>query len=124
MSFLKVWGCEAFVKRLVTDKLGPKSDKCNFVGDPKETKGYYFYNRTENKVFVARTAIFLGREMFSRKNSGSMIDLDEFENHRITLNQSWNMSMKYMKVLLLKKHRVFVDLVGFATSLRDIMDFS
>ena len=35
---MKVWGCEAFVKRLVSDKLGPKSDKCNFVGYPIETK--------------------------------------------------------------------------------------
>ena len=67
MSFLKVWGCEAFVKRLTSDKLGPKSDKCNFVGYPNETRGYYFYNPTENKVFVARTAIFLERELFSKK---------------------------------------------------------
>ena len=77
MSFLKVWGCEAFVKRLTSDKLGPKSDKCNFVGYPNETRGYYFYNRTENKVFVARTAVFLERELISKKGSGSMIDLDE-----------------------------------------------
>ena len=65
------------MKLLVSDKLGPKSDKCNFVGYPIETKGYYFYNRTENKVFVARTAVFLERELLSKKNSGSMINLDE-----------------------------------------------
>ena len=41
MSFMKIWGCEAFVKRLVSDKLGPKSDKCYFIGYPKETKGYF-----------------------------------------------------------------------------------
>ena len=61
MSFMKIWGCEAFVKRLIPDKLGPKSDKCNFVGYPNETKGYYFYNPSENKMFVARTAVFLER---------------------------------------------------------------
>ena len=44
MSFLKIWGCEAYVKCLLSDKLGPKYDKCFFVGYPKETKGYYFYN--------------------------------------------------------------------------------
>ena len=44
-----------YVERLQSDKLGPKSDKCVFVRYPKETKGYYFYNPTENKVFVART---------------------------------------------------------------------
>ena len=48
-----IWGCEAFVKHLISDKLGPKSKKCNFVGYPKETKGYYFYNPSDNKVFVA-----------------------------------------------------------------------
>ena len=27
LSLLKVWGCEAYVKRLMSDKLTPKSDK-------------------------------------------------------------------------------------------------
>ena len=58
LSFLKIWGCEAYVKRQIFDKLAPKSDKCIFVGYPKETKGYYFYTSSENKVFVARNAIF------------------------------------------------------------------
>ena len=44
LSFLKIWGCEAYVKRQISEKLAPKSDKCLFVGYPKETKGYYFYN--------------------------------------------------------------------------------
>ena len=55
LSFLKIWDREAFVKRLQSDKLAPKSDKCIFVGYPKETLGYYFYNRSEGKVFVTRT---------------------------------------------------------------------
>jgi hypothetical protein len=42
LSFLKVWGCEACVKHLMSDKLTPKSDKCFFVGYSSETKGYYF----------------------------------------------------------------------------------
>ena len=42
LSFLKIWGCEVFVKRLQSDKLAPKSDKCIFVGYPKKTLGYYF----------------------------------------------------------------------------------
>ncbi|PKI64996.1 hypothetical protein CRG98_014620 [Punica granatum] len=63
MSFLKIWGCEAYVKKLSSDKLGPKSDKSYFVGYPKETRGYYFYNPTEGKVFVARTAVFLEKKM-------------------------------------------------------------
>ena len=61
LTFLKIWGCEAYVKRQVSDKLGPKSDKCLFVGYPKETRGYYFYNPSENKVFVASNGAFLER---------------------------------------------------------------
>ena len=59
LSFLKIWGCEVYVKQLQSDKLTPKSDKCMFVGYPKETLGYYFYHRSEGKVFVARHGVSL-----------------------------------------------------------------
>ena len=52
MPFLWIWGCESHVKKLTSDKLAPKTDKCLFVGYPKETKGYYFYNPSENKVLL------------------------------------------------------------------------
>ena len=74
---MKIWGSEAYVKRLASDKLGPKSDKCYFVGYPKETKGYYFYNPIEGKVFVAQTDIFLEREFVSRGISGRKLQLKE-----------------------------------------------
>src|SRR6266536_3021947 len=32
LSFLKVWGCDAYVKRLQPDKLEPKSKRCVFIG--------------------------------------------------------------------------------------------
>ncbi|KAL4295903.1 hypothetical protein GQ457_12G010770 [Hibiscus cannabinus] len=54
MSFMKVWGCKAYEKHHMSTKLEPKSHKFMFVGYPKETKGYYFFNPKENKVFVAR----------------------------------------------------------------------
>ena len=31
LSFLKVWGCDAYVKKLQPDKLEPKSEKCVFI---------------------------------------------------------------------------------------------
>lgn len=31
LSFLKIWGCDVYVKRLISDKLRPKSDKCFFI---------------------------------------------------------------------------------------------
>ena len=35
LSFLKVWGCNAYVKKFHPDKLKPKSEKCVFIGYPK-----------------------------------------------------------------------------------------
>ena len=77
LSFLKIWGYEAYVKRQVSNKLEPKSDKCLFVGNPKETKGYYFYNPIENKVFVARNGVFLESEFISKGTSGSKVQFEE-----------------------------------------------
>ncbi|GJX98493.1 putative RNA-directed DNA polymerase [Tanacetum coccineum] len=39
LSYLKVWGCEALVKRDTQDKLQQRSVKCIFIGYPKETMG-------------------------------------------------------------------------------------
>ncbi|GJX49859.1 retrotransposon protein, putative, ty1-copia subclass [Tanacetum coccineum] len=52
LSYLKVWGCEAYVKRDSADKLQQRSVKCIFVGYPKETMGYYFYFPPENKKMI------------------------------------------------------------------------
>ncbi|KAL0329306.1 UNVERIFIED_CONTAM: Retrovirus-related Pol polyprotein from transposon TNT 1-94 [Sesamum radiatum] len=60
-KYLRVWGSLAYVKRLVGDKLDSRSSLCRFIGYPKETAGYYFYDPTEQKVFVSRNAVFLER---------------------------------------------------------------
>ncbi|XP_078151434.1 uncharacterized protein LOC144546757 [Carex rostrata] len=77
MSYLKIWGCEVFVKRPTSGKLDPKADKCFFVGYPKETKGYYFYYQSENKIVVARHGIFLENEFLAKGSSGSKVAVDE-----------------------------------------------
>ncbi|KAL0292753.1 UNVERIFIED_CONTAM: Retrovirus-related Pol polyprotein from transposon TNT 1-94 [Sesamum radiatum] len=58
-KYLRLWGNPAYVKRLVGDKLDSRSSLCRFVGYPKETTGYYFYDPSEQKVFVSRNAVFL-----------------------------------------------------------------
>ena len=83
LSFLKIWGCEVFVKRLQSDKLTAKSDKCIFMGYPRETLGYYFYNREESKVFVVRNDVFLEKEFLSRGVSGSTVQLDEIREEPV-----------------------------------------
>ena len=47
------------------------------MGYPKETKGYYFYNPSKNKVFVASNGIFLEKEIISERTSGTKVHLEE-----------------------------------------------
>ncbi|KAI3759257.1 hypothetical protein L6452_06939 [Arctium lappa] len=79
LAYLKIWGCEAYVRRESQDKLDPRSEKCYFVGYPTRSFGYLFYKPSENKVFVARRALFLERELISKEVSGSRIDLEELQ---------------------------------------------
>ena len=84
LSFLKIWGCEAYVKRQASDELASKSDKCLFVGYPKETKGYYFYIPSENKVFAARNRVFLEKEFISKRVSGNKTSLEEVQEPQVS----------------------------------------
>nr|GEV24977.1 zinc finger, CCHC-type [Tanacetum cinerariifolium] len=79
LSYLNVWGCEVLVKRdtlTKPDKLEPISIKCIFIGYPKETIGYSFYNPPENKVLVARNVKFLENCLITQEASESLKDLE------------------------------------------------
>ena len=65
------------MKKFQPDKLEPKSEKCVFVGYPKETVGYTFYHRSEGKTFVAKFGVFLEKEFLSKEVSGRNVELDE-----------------------------------------------
>ena len=88
LSFLKIWGCEAYIKCQASDKLASKSDKCLFVGYPKETKGYNSYIPSENKVFVAHNGVFLEREFISKRVSGSKTSLKEVQQSQVATEPS------------------------------------
>ena len=77
LSFLKVWGCDAYKKKFHPDKLKPKSKKCVFIGYPKETVGYTFYHRSEGKIFVAKNGSFLEKEFLLKEVSGRKVELNE-----------------------------------------------
>nr|GEY52679.1 retrotransposon protein, putative, Ty1-copia subclass [Tanacetum cinerariifolium] len=123
LSYLKVWGCEALVKRdtlTKSDKLEPRSIKCIFIGYPKETMGYSFFYPPENKVLIAQNAEFLENSLINQEASGSLedrmclyIDAEEHElrdlgepaNYKATLldpeSEKWlnamNVEMQSMK---------------------------
>ncbi|GKC84287.1 retrovirus-related pol polyprotein from transposon TNT 1-94 [Tanacetum coccineum] len=71
LSYLRVWGCEALVKRDTPEKLDSISIKCIFVGYPKETMGYYFYYPLENKIFVSQNAEFFENSFMVQEASRS-----------------------------------------------------
>ncbi|GJR77561.1 retrotransposon protein, putative, ty1-copia subclass [Tanacetum coccineum] len=93
LYYLKVWGCEALVKRdtlTKPDKIEHRSIKCVFVGYPKKAMGYSFYYPPENKVIVARNAEFLENSMINQEASRSTEDLEiiqeEDTHHSINTN--------------------------------------
>ncbi|KAI9092970.1 hypothetical protein K1719_027493 [Acacia pycnantha] len=79
LSFLKIWGCEVYVKQQASDKLSSRSSKCLYVGYPKETKGYYVYNPTDHKMFVIQNGVLLEKEFISKRTSGSKVNLEEVQ---------------------------------------------
>jgi hypothetical protein len=73
---LGMWGlCQIFDVK----QAHAKSDKCFFVGYTRETKGYYFYNKAEGKVFVTHNGVFTEEEFLSKGVSGSKVQLEEVQ---------------------------------------------
>ena len=75
------------MKHNESDKLEARSNKYNFVGYPKETKGYFFYNPHEQKMFVLRNATFLENEIILGRDSGRRIELGEAQELQIDSDQ-------------------------------------
>ena len=87
LAHIKIWGCPAYVKHIESDKLRARSDKCLFAGYPKETKGYYFYHTSEQKVFVSRHATFLEKEFLFTESSKSEIELNEVQDPQMEVDE-------------------------------------
>ena len=62
LSHIRIWGCLAYVLKQSSDKLDTKSQLCWFVGYPKGTRGYNFYNKYDMKVFMSTKAKFMEEE--------------------------------------------------------------
>jgi hypothetical protein len=65
-SFVKVWGWEVYVKRLMSE-----NSLQNQTND--------FYNKAEGKVFVARSGVFMEKEFLSKGVSGSKVQVQEIQ---------------------------------------------
>ncbi|GJW95922.1 retrotransposon protein, putative, ty1-copia subclass [Tanacetum coccineum] len=80
LSYLKVWGCGALVKRDTLTNLNKDLLKCIFIGYPKETMGYYFYFASKNKIVVARYVEFFKKNLLSQEVSGRAGELEEIQD--------------------------------------------
>ena len=87
LSYLRVWGCEALVKRDTPEKLEPRTTKCIFVGYPKETMGYDFYNPVTNTVRVARYVELFDKKL-AQENSGRVVELDETQEEDVSPSET------------------------------------
>ena len=116
LSFIKVWGCDAYVKKFQPDKLKPKSEKCVFIGYPKENVGYTFCHRSEGKIFVTKNGSFLEMEFLLKEVSGRKVELDEVIVPSLELeSSSWflhQLVSKLMTMILKLQIKLLPDLVG------------
>ena len=71
--FLKVWGCDAYVKRFQADKLEPKADKCIFIEYRKQL-GIPPISDLEAKLIASRNESFLEEKFLSKELSGRMVE--------------------------------------------------
>jgi hypothetical protein len=107
----------------MSDKLTPKSDKYFAVGYPRETNEYYFYNKAEGKVFVARNGVFMEKEFLSKEVSGSKVQLEEIQETPKNIvppdveapNPYRRYKMLYRQML---KHLTHVGLYGHVAQLK------
>ncbi|GJS97278.1 retrotransposon protein, putative, ty1-copia subclass [Tanacetum coccineum] len=79
LSYLKVWGCEALMKRDTPEKFQQISIKCIFIGYSKEIIGYYFYFPPENKIVVVRYTEFFEKNLITQEVSRRAMDLKEIQ---------------------------------------------
>ena len=63
----------------MTDKLDARPDRYQFVGYPKEAKGYYFYQPEEQKLFISNRATFLEREFIGEGTVASKVEFGEIQ---------------------------------------------
>ena len=63
-----------------TEKLDTKSELCYFIGYPKGTKCYLFYDLKEQIILVSTNAIFLEDDYVMDQKSNDRFDLRELSD--------------------------------------------
>ncbi|GJV31189.1 hypothetical protein Tco_1391589 [Tanacetum coccineum] len=80
LGHIKIWGCEVYVIREAQDKLEANLKSFFSLVILKSHLDIFFYKPKDNVVFVAERSVFLERRnVISKKDSGSKIDLEEIQ---------------------------------------------
>ena len=77
LQHLQIWGCPAHVLKGKMSKLETRSEVCYFIGYPKGTFGWYFYDSREQKVFISTNSVFLEDDYIMNHKPKGRIDLRE-----------------------------------------------
>ena len=92
IRYLHIQGYLVHVLKGKFDKLEPKTEVCMFIGYPKETMGYLFYNYTVIKVFVSTNDKFLENDYMNNFTPRSRVVLAEMTKPAIerSMNETRN----------------------------------
>ncbi|XP_047946476.1 uncharacterized protein LOC125192849 [Salvia hispanica] len=104
---------KTFVKKQMTDKLESKSEKCYFVGYPKQTRGYEFYYPGDHKVIISRSVTFLEDNYVLKEQGHNIVDLEEIQEPQDTIEDE-----VLSNGLNNNSVRVFDDLLGGEINIR------
>ncbi|KAK8661417.1 hypothetical protein V6N13_091022 [Hibiscus sabdariffa] len=93
ISFMKIWGCKAYVKHQISTKLEPKSEKCTFVDIPRKLRDTISTTRT--KCLLLELEYSLRRNFSQTVEMVEILNLKKFNNNK-SLNQKLK---KFLKLL-------------------------
>ena len=77
LNHFRIWGCPAHMLKGKISKLETRSEVCYFIGYPKGTYGWHFYDPREQKVFVSTKTIFLEDDYIMNHKPKRRIVLEE-----------------------------------------------
>ena len=86
LSYLRVWGCDAYVTSDSDDKLDPRGEKVVFVGYCNKS-GLYFYHPDANTISIKRRGHFLEKEAIDRGTGNNVVDLEEVRESQTTADE-------------------------------------
>ncbi|KAK1440871.1 hypothetical protein QVD17_06703 [Tagetes erecta] len=86
LSYLRVWGCDAYVTSDSDDKLDPRGEKVVFVGYCNKS-GLYFYHPDANIISIKRRGHFLEKEALDRGTGNNVVDLEEVRESQTTADE-------------------------------------